>query len=218
MRGDGAVARNFWNALYGRFSGSGVGAPNRLLVAEVGDLTPATALDLGCAHGADALWLAQRGWHVTAVDVSEVALAAARENAARADLADRIDFERRDLGADFPLGLFALVSAQFLHSPVAALEERGRILRQAAAAVAPRGDLLVASHYSVPAWHPALPAGLTTHPLDLTVLAPEETIAALELAEGEWDTLRAEIVATEIVSPAGEAGIREDHVLHYRRR
>jgi thioredoxin reductase len=58
------------------------GRPNPVLVAETDDLTPGTALDVGCGEGADALWLAARGWQVTGTDISTVALerAAAHSN------------------------------------------------------------------------------------------------------------------------------------------
>lgn len=211
------VTTTFWDMLYDGIVPRGVGNPNRYLVGEVEHLEPGTALDLGCAQGADALWLAGHGWRVTAVDVSDVALERARENAVHAGLSERIGFAQHDLAADFPAGRFDLVSAQFLHSPVAAPGDRERILRRAAEAVAPGGDLLVVSHQSVPVWHPSMPAGLTEHPLDLSIPTPAQNIAALHLAEGDWTTIRAETVAMEVTSPAGEPGIREDHLLHYRR-
>jgi 2-polyprenyl-3-methyl-5-hydroxy-6-metoxy-1,4-benzoquinol methylase len=49
------------------------GRPNPRLVSETGDLTPATALDVGCGEGADAIWLASRAWQVTAVDFAAIA-------------------------------------------------------------------------------------------------------------------------------------------------
>ena len=42
--------------------------PNRFLVEEVADLAPGRALDLGAGEGRNAIWLAERGWRVTAVD------------------------------------------------------------------------------------------------------------------------------------------------------
>ncbi|MFF3442475.1 SAM-dependent methyltransferase [Streptosporangium sp. NPDC002721] len=212
------ITREFWDKLYDSF-GKGIQRDaNRYLVGEAGGLAPGSALDLGCAQGADAIWLARNGWRVSAVDVSDVAIERARENATRAGLADRITFARHDLAVDFPKGTFDLVSAQFLHSPVAAPGERERILRCAAEAVAPGGHLLVISHQSVPSWHPKMPEGLTEHPMNLTVQTPAENIAALRLADGEWETIRAETVVIEVTSPAGEPGIREDHLLHYRRQ
>src|SRR6201999_1068924 len=84
----------------------------------VSDLPPGRALDLGCGEGGDAVWLAERGWHVTAVDVSETALARAKAEAKTRGMLDRIDFQRHDLSDSFPDGSFDLASAQFLHSTV----------------------------------------------------------------------------------------------------
>ncbi len=46
--------------------------PNRMVADEVGELRAGTALDLGAREGGDALWLAEHGWTMTAVDVSAV--------------------------------------------------------------------------------------------------------------------------------------------------
>src|SRR5688500_20401960 len=55
--------------------------PNAHLTAEIGDVRPGRALDAGCGHGSDTLWLAARGWQVTAVDFAATALAYARSPA-----------------------------------------------------------------------------------------------------------------------------------------
>src|SRR6516225_9183356 len=87
-RGDeqfGAAAQAAeWDARYSEREGTmWSGRPNGRLAAEVADFTPGRALDVGCGEGADSIWLARRGWAVTAIDVSDVALGRARE-AARA--------------------------------------------------------------------------------------------------------------------------------------
>jgi methylase of polypeptide subunit release factors len=94
------------------------GRANATLVDVVQDLPPGTALDLGCGEGGDAVWLALRGWQVTAVDVSPTALRRAGEHAAQAGVADRVTTERHELGRSFPDGTYDLVCAAFLHSPV----------------------------------------------------------------------------------------------------
>ncbi|RZI92598.1 MAG: NAD(P)/FAD-dependent oxidoreductase, partial [Microbacterium sp.] len=57
------------------------GRVNATFAAVVSTLTPGTALDLGCGEGADALWLADRGWRVTGLDVSATAIRRAQDAA-----------------------------------------------------------------------------------------------------------------------------------------
>lgn len=106
----------FWDARYAESDRIWSGRPNAALVREASDLAPGRALDLGCGEGADALWLAERGWEVTAVDISRVALDRAAGHAAATTVADRITWQHCDLGTAFPAGTFDLVTAQFLHS------------------------------------------------------------------------------------------------------
>jgi 2-polyprenyl-3-methyl-5-hydroxy-6-metoxy-1,4-benzoquinol methylase len=129
-----------WNALYNERPQIWSGNPNAALVREVAALTPGSALDLGCGEGADAIWLAGNGWTVTGVDVSDVALARARQHAEAAGVA--IEFVLDDL-AESP-GEFDLVTSFFLHVPDAALREH--TLRVSARSVAPGGTLLVVGH------------------------------------------------------------------------
>jgi ubiquinone/menaquinone biosynthesis C-methylase UbiE len=68
------------------------GRPNRQLVVEASELPPGRALDAGSGEGGDALWLAERGWQITAVDFSTVALERAAAAAASRGLADRIEW------------------------------------------------------------------------------------------------------------------------------
>ena len=56
-------------------------APNLLLVEAASDLPPGRALDLACGTGHNALWLAQHGWSVTAIDGSERAVEILRRRA-----------------------------------------------------------------------------------------------------------------------------------------
>ena len=133
----------FWDERYGTAERLWSGAPNTQLVAEAADLEPGTALDAGCGEGGDAHWLAARGWRVTALDVSTVAL---RRGAAHAppDVADRIRWQQADFRTWEPGGeAFDLVSAQFLHFPSAL---RRRVYAHLAAAVAPGGTLLIVAH------------------------------------------------------------------------
>lgn len=132
-----------WDAMYAEHDTVWSGESNAQLVAEVASLTPGTVLDVGCGEGADAVWLAQQGWDVTAVDISEVALDRARTHAASAGV--EVTFERADLVAAPPaVGSYDLVSAQFFHLPD---PPRAQAYRGLGAAVAPGGHLLVVGHY-----------------------------------------------------------------------
>lgn len=135
------MEREDWNRRY-RTADSSSTEPNRFLVAEIGPMKPARALDLGSGAGRNAVWLAERGWEVTAVDFSEVGMAGARHLASRR--AVRINFVPADL-RDYlpPADAFDLVLLLYVHLPH---DERRLVLRRATAALAPGGTLLVVGH------------------------------------------------------------------------
>ncbi|PRY40745.1 class I SAM-dependent methyltransferase [Umezawaea tangerina] len=193
----------FWEELYQARDRVWSGKPNRFLVDVVEPLTPGTALDLGCAEGADAVWLAGRGWKVTAVDVSPTALR--RAEAAAEGLG--ISFERHDLGETFPEGTYDLVSAQFLQSPVEFPREE--VLRRAAAAVAPGGLLLVVEHASAPPW-----SGMGG---DVRLPTAAETLAGLRLEDGAWTVERADAPERETTGPEGQTATVADNVIAVKR-
>ena len=117
-------------------------APSRFLVAEVADLRPGTALDLACGAGRNAVWLAEQGWRVTAVDFSEVALRMARSFAAERRV--EVEWIEADAAAWAPPAhAYDLVCVFYLQLP--ALERR-TALAHAASAVRPGGTLLVVAH------------------------------------------------------------------------
>ena len=92
--------------------------PNAHLMAEAANLPPGRALDAGCGHGADTLWLAAHGWQVTAVDFSAAALAHGRSmaEAAGADVAERIDWIESDLATwTAEPGHYDLVVCLYVH-------------------------------------------------------------------------------------------------------
>jgi SAM-dependent methyltransferase len=123
------------------------GQPNGALVTETTGLPPGAALDVGCGEGADAVWLATRGWDVTALDVSGVALERAARHAEQAQVAVRW-VHAGLVEAALPAGTFDLVSAQY----PALLRTDARDAEAALlAAAAPGGTLLVVHHQIVDA-------------------------------------------------------------------
>ncbi|MGB3256766.1 MAG: class I SAM-dependent methyltransferase [Ornithinimicrobium sp.] len=101
-----------WDERYAESDRIWSGEPNGALIAEVSGMAPGRVLDVGCGEGADAIWLAQQGWTVTALDVSTVALERARAHAAVAEV--DVQFVHSGLlDADFTTGSFDLVSALY---------------------------------------------------------------------------------------------------------
>ena len=84
-RYDGGVPHPSWNDSYA--SGGPLpwdtGTPDPLLIEmlESGAVTPGRALEIGCGTGTNAIFLAQRGFDVLGVDISEVAVNKARTRA-----------------------------------------------------------------------------------------------------------------------------------------
>jgi SAM-dependent methyltransferase len=110
-----------------------------VLVTEISDLPSRQALDVGCGEGADARWLADQGWQVTAVDISQTAIT----RAATTDTNPRITWTRADLATTPPPAqAFDLVSAQYFPLTKANPAQLHNIL----AAVAPTGTLLIVGH------------------------------------------------------------------------
>jgi SAM-dependent methyltransferase len=133
----------FWDERYGSHHQLFSGAANGVLVTEVADLPAGRALDVGCGEGGDALWLARRGWQVTAVDISRVALERAAATT-ESGIADRLTWTRADLTvAPAPRGPFDLVSVHYFPLPH---QDDHAAVRGLLEAVAPGGTLLFVSH------------------------------------------------------------------------
>jgi SAM-dependent methyltransferase len=158
-----AFDRDFWEERWSqvlRDNGDQISRrpPNTHLTGAVEGLRAGRALDAGCGHGSDTLWLATRGWRVTAVDFSAAALAHARSTAEAlgADVAERIDWVEGDLANWTPQpGHYDLVTCLYVHI-AGSVEE---MVRRMAAGVAPGGTLLLVGHRPVdPATGAATPA------------------------------------------------------------
>lgn len=196
----------FWEARYLEKDQIWSGRVNPVMAAIVADLPPGRALDLGCGEGGDAVWLAERGWTVTAVDVSQVAIDRGAAHAEAAGVTG-ITWERHDLTATFPTGPFDLVSAQFFQSPIEF--PRMSLLRRAADLVAPGGVLLSVAHAAAPPW--------SDHH-DHVFPTVDEELAELALDPADWDVVQAGNVEREATGPDGQAGHLLDGVILVRRR
>ncbi|WP_210502886.1 bifunctional NAD(P)/FAD-dependent oxidoreductase/class I SAM-dependent methyltransferase [Nocardioides xinjiangensis] len=130
-----------------RYSGDRVwsGRVNVQLAAEAASLAPGRALDVGCGEGGDAVWLAERGWDVTAVDFADAALVRVAERAREAGVDDRVETRRVDVRTFDPAGeTWDLVTSHFFHLPDGGMPD---VVRRLASAVAPGGTLLVVGHH-----------------------------------------------------------------------
>ena len=206
---DDQTVQGFWDAHYAERERIWSGRVNAQLPGILAGVTPGRALDLGCGEGGDAVWLAENGWNVTAVDVSDTAIGRAEAAAEARGVRDRVTFERHDLSDSFPEGTFDLISAQFLHSTVRL--ERPQILRTAASAVAPGGLLVIVDHAVPPPFSKKVPHD---HPFP----SPEEVLAGLDLAAEEWERVRVEVVDRDGTGPDGEPFTWRDNVMVLRRR
>jgi SAM-dependent methyltransferase len=116
--------------------------PNRLVEAELTALPPGRALDLAAGEGRNALWLAGRGWRVTAVDFSEVALEKGRALEERQPRSEPVDWVHADAltwsGTGYDLALLA-----YLQLPE---DQRRDAVRRAFTALEPGGTFFLVAH------------------------------------------------------------------------
>lgn len=200
---------SFWDERYRSAPKVWSGKPNPHLLTETADLSPGSALDVGAGEGADTIWLAERGWQVTAIEISKVALARGQEQAATRGIAvgERITWLHADLTEwEPPAASLDLVSVHFMHLPSI---QRRPIYRRLANAVAAGGMLLIVGH----------------HPSDLQTTArrmpdPDPLFTAEEAAEdlGDgWTILARDARPRSTIDPAGETITIHDAVLVARR-
>lgn len=201
-------AVTFWDGVYADRSAPANPRPNVVLTETVPDMPPGDVLDLGCGDGGDALWLAQRGWRVTAVDISAVAIQRLAGLARAHAVDDRIVGERHDLRESFPEGRFDLVSAHYLHTPFDL--DRASVLRLAAYALRPGGRLLVVDHGSTAPWS-------WNQDPDIRYPSPHDVAAGIDLDPAMWIIERADAPRRIATGPDGRIAEVTDHILLIRR-
>ncbi|GGU78279.1 methyltransferase family protein [Streptomyces cavourensis] len=218
-----ADARTTWDGIYAARPAATDPRPNVRLTEAVAELPPGDALELGCGEGGDTLWLARRGWRVTAVDLSAVAVERLNALARSHGLANRVTAEQHDLGASFPEapeapeapdstggpdGGFDLVTAHYLHTPFDL--DRSAVLRRAAHALRPGGRLLVVDHGSTAPWS-------WNQDPDVRFPSPREVAEGLALDPAGWTVERADAPRRTATGPDGTTAEVTDHVLCVRR-
>jgi SAM-dependent methyltransferase len=165
--------------------------PNRWLAEEVAGLRAGTALDLGAGEGRNAVWLAERGWQVTAVDFSREGLAKLQRRADAGGL--EVTTVCEDLLAYEPAQQYDLVAVVYIHLPA---DERRRLLATASAAVAAGGTLIVIAHDAT-----NLTDGYGGPPDAAVLFTPDD--AATELSGSGLDIEKAERVRRPVDTPEG---------------
>jgi thioredoxin reductase len=172
-----------WDHRYSDDAPMWSGNPNGTLVREVGELAPGRALDVGSGEGGDAIWLAERGWQVTATDISSRVLARLSAEAERRGL--DIDCLHRDANAPdaYEAGGYDLVSMQY-GSVHRTPDHRG--LWNLLAGVAPGGTLLVVGHDLTPMREP-VDSTEQTRMFDPDAYLGVDEIAASLADSPEWE-------------------------------
>ena len=176
-----AFDQPYWEQHWDRRSGLTDTPPNPYLARELDGLTPGSALDAGCGAGAEAVWLAERGWRVTAVDISVEALALAGGRAA----AGHVRWVQADLTSWQPEGQFDLVTTSYAHPAMPQLEFYDRIAEW----VASGGTLLIVGHL-----HDAGPHGHGHGHADGPPAEASATAAAVvsRLDDAAWEVVTAD--------------------------
>ncbi len=196
-----------------RYSGERMwsGRPNAALVREAGGLVPGHALDVGAGEGGDAIWLAERGWRVTASDISRRALdrIASEADSRSLDVAC-LNADANGL-APFASQTFDLVTAHYASIP---RTPDGRAVRNMVDAVAPGGMLLVVTHDPEPMRTP-VDTTTASRPFDADAYVSVDEVAAVITRLPGW---RIEVHAT-VPRPGGATSSHrvDDIVLRARR-
>lgn len=169
--------------------------PSSYLRTVAEELKPGTALDAGCGHGSEAIWLAAGGWTVTAVDFSATALELGRSTAEAEgpEVANRIDWVEGDLGVWAPeTARYDLVSCLYVHVAGSVVD----LVQRLGSGVAPGGTLLLVGHRPV---HPVTGEPTPAHgQVQVSVHEAQDA-----LGQDGWEYL----VAEELPRHAADTGV-----------
>jgi len=198
------VDRHQWDERYASRELVWSAEPNVFVAEVAGPLPPGRALDVACGEGRNAIWLATRGWRVTAIDFSAVAIGKARRLAEAAGVA--VDWLCDDVLAWQPLPEnFELVLLSYLQLPAG---DMAAVVGRAATALVPGGALLLVGHAR------ANLAGGVGGPQDPSVLYEPGEAAAWA---GQLEVARAEHVYRSVDTPEGPRRAIDTLVVAVRR-
>jgi 2-polyprenyl-3-methyl-5-hydroxy-6-metoxy-1,4-benzoquinol methylase len=178
-----------WDERYSTSELIWTGRANQFVEAHLADLEPGTAIDVGAGEGRNAVWLASRGWSVTAVDFSRVGLDKADQ------LASEHGVEVSTVCADAttwtPAAPVDLVVLSYLQLPS---DQQRTVLEHAATWLNPGGTLFVIAHdrSNIEHGHGGPPSEEVCYTVDDTVAA----LAGLDIAT-------AEVVERHVDTPDG---------------
>jgi SAM-dependent methyltransferase len=193
-----------WDARYAAADLVWSAEPNRFVEAETEELPPGRALELAAGEGRNAIWLAENGWTVTAVDFSRVALQKAAHLAAARGVA--LELSEADVTLDRPAhAAFDLVLVAYLQTPA---NDRAGWLGHAVHALAPGGTLLIIGHDRT-----NLARGYGG-PQDAAVLTTPDELAT-DLAAAGLEIEKAELVERVVETPDGSR-TAIDHLVRAR--
>ena len=195
-----AFDKDYWDRHWEQGSGpeaTEARTANPYLIRETSDLVPGTALDAGCGEGAEAIWLASRGWHVTAADIAAEALARAASRAAQTPASGLVRWVRADLVTWAPGTRFDLVTTNYAHPAMPQLAFYQRIAEW----VAPGGTLLIVGHL-----HTGELAGHEHHPPAHASVTAADVTAVLDGAT--WEIVTADEHSRDAVVRAIRRGQR----------
>ena len=107
--------RKRWNERYAKKALVWSAGPNQQFAREARTLPPGRALDVACGEGRNAIWLAEQGWDVTAVDFSETGIDKGKQIAEKRGV--HVNWVVEDVSTwQFPTHEFDLVAVLYLHT------------------------------------------------------------------------------------------------------
>ncbi len=201
-------AERFWDSHYRNRPPSWSGPVDPVLADIATRLPPGDALDVGCAEGTDAIWLAQQGWNVLGIDMYPKRRSIAHGQGRDQRLSRTPSCLSGTTSRPGPRGIFTFINAQYLQTPLTF--PRPEILRKAASTVIPGGLILVDLALTAPwLWNQNPPQRFPS---------PEESFASSNLTTDEWVRHyvgRAERMAT---GPGGQQALVCDNIIALKRR